>query len=162
MTFTFDNTLFNDTTAGTYTGSTKGKRYQVRFLIGDTDATITATNKRLEDEEIDWRLSEQGNVYFAAAACCEDLLAKWARREVGTIGHQQDKRWEWLSKRAVTLRGLAGAASGLFMSGATISGKLDANTDTDRNAPAFAVGMLDNPDGPNQNPNEDVIDDDQA
>lgn len=47
----------------------------VRFLIGDT----ISTDPQLQDEEINYELSEENNVYLAAIACAQALAAKFAR-----------------------------------------------------------------------------------
>lgn len=49
-------------------------RYKVRLLIGDVDTT----RQQLQDEEIDWVLTEQAVVSYAAAACCDLLASKYA------------------------------------------------------------------------------------
>ena len=54
MTTTYDPTQLATTTL-----------YQVRFYLGDTDDT----SWQLQDEEIDWALTERGNTWGATAMC---------------------------------------------------------------------------------------------
>lgn len=49
-----------------------GERDQVRLLIGDTDEDT----HDLEDEEIDFFLSQEPNIYFAGAAAAEAIARK--------------------------------------------------------------------------------------
>lgn len=56
----------------TYSGDFTTGLDQVRFLIQDTN-----TGRQLvSDEEIEWVLSTEANVYMAAAAICDSLVAK--------------------------------------------------------------------------------------
>lgn len=47
---------------------------RVRLLIGDTDAT----RQQLQDEEINYVLTQQTSTTLAAAACCDILAAKYS------------------------------------------------------------------------------------
>ena len=62
------------TDIGTTTPS--GRLNAVRLLIGDVDST----DEQIQDEEINFTLSQSGdNVYYAAAFSCRLLAAKYSR-----------------------------------------------------------------------------------
>lgn len=125
--------------------------YQVRLLIGDTDTNAPA-QKCLDDAEITWRLNFEGvgsgnnaALLYAAADCCEDLAAKFARKEVGTTSHQDDKRYDMLRAQARLLRERAAAGATWFAGGISESDKDLSNSDPDRIRESFGRGMMDNP-----------------
>jgi hypothetical protein len=45
--------------------------HKVRFLIRDADISNSGANAALQDEEIEWILSEEENIYLAAAKAGE-------------------------------------------------------------------------------------------
>lgn len=57
----------------------------VRFLCQDTDV-VTPGAARLCDEEINYILGLQSNVFLAAAQCAEDIATYWARVQNTRIG----------------------------------------------------------------------------
>lgn len=69
----------------TYTGdpSTSDKD-AVRFLCQDTDMTAGAV--RISDEEINWLLTQQSNVFLTAAQCADEIAGYWARVQNTRIG----------------------------------------------------------------------------
>lgn len=72
---------------GTYTYSfdpNSSLKDTVRFLCQDTDMTTGIV--RLADEEINWTLSQQSNVFLAAAECCQVIAAYWAKIQNTRIG----------------------------------------------------------------------------
>ena len=50
--------------------------FQVRRLIGD----VLAADQQLQDEEINWTLGRFSSIYGAAAECCRDIAAQFARK----------------------------------------------------------------------------------
>ena len=68
--------------AWNYTGNPASSNMDaVRFLIHDTDPG----DQKLQDEEINWLLTEEGqNVYRAAAMACMRLAAIYANMASGT------------------------------------------------------------------------------
>lgn len=64
MAWTYDSTALAD-----------NELYQVRFLIGDTNVN----DPLLQDEEINFTLSEKDTVIAAAITCCERIAAAFAR-----------------------------------------------------------------------------------
>jgi hypothetical protein len=68
--------------AWTYSGNpASSSRNAVRFLSGDTIQTADVT---LQDAEIDFLLTEWGNIYDAAAASCEARAAEYANKASGS------------------------------------------------------------------------------
>ncbi len=120
-------------------------RDKVRFLVFDTD-----TNEQLiNNEEIDWLLTEQTSVYMAAANAAEAIAAKFAkdvtRSAVGlsaTVGN----RSSFYLRLADTLRAQVGTTNNhgeVFSGGLTISGKDALDGDTDAVQPGFKIGQFD-------------------
>lgn len=62
-------------------------RDRVRFLIGDTDTS----DAQIEDEEIEWLLTEEENVYLAAARALSGLHARWSSLGKGVIEKQTSR-----------------------------------------------------------------------
>lgn len=74
--------------------------YQVRFTIGDTDST----DPLLQDEEINFVLSQKTTVLAASISCCESISAKYARMADYSLGpysikaSQKAERYKQLAK----------------------------------------------------------------
>ena len=145
MTWTYDSAAFDSTTVGTYTGSKKGERWQVRLLIQDTD-TI---RQLFQDAEIDWQLTKEANVYMTAAMLCDILVAK--------AGNVKSKRISELviSYSASFYRSLAGElrarGSGHqvpYAGGISIADKDALRDDSDWVPPAIPRKLDDNPAAP--------------
>lgn len=145
----------------TYTGNpASSNRDAVRFLIGDTDPA----NKRVSDEEVTWALSEEPNVYLAAAVVASSIAALFADRVSKAVGDlrieygQQQKNYADLAVR-LTVRGNQRAA-GFFAGGISHDDKQTTRRDTDLVNPSFRSGMHDNPapddDADNYNISSDV------
>lgn len=125
-------------------------RSWVRLMIGDN----TTADEQLQDEELDVLISDQGSKERAAIAACRALGARYARRADKTVGrlsisasqiskHYYDQAKE-LEK---TLGRLTGGATGMYAGGISQADKNAEIADTDRVAPAFAVGQFDVVDG---------------
>ena len=122
---------------------------QVRYLIGDTDST----EELLQDEEIEWVLTQIPNIYLAAAECCLQIAMWFIRRAVQEKVEQVQfdyrerantylklkDQWEQKAKTLVPGQAYAG--------GISISDKETTEADTDRVQPEFYKGEFDNPDG---------------
>lgn len=54
----------------------------MRLLIGDT----TEANPQVQDEEVDWALTQEANVYRAGALLCDTLSAKYGAKRDKTVG----------------------------------------------------------------------------
>jgi hypothetical protein len=117
---------------------------QVRRLIGD----VLTTDQQLQDEEINWTLTQFANIYMAAAMCCRDIAAQFARKvdtvqgEMRTLYAQQTKNYE--AKAAVLERLGLVRASLPYAGGISIMDKVNRQQDSDRVPPQFNLGMDDN------------------
>lgn len=114
----------------TYSGNpSSSDKDAVRFLIGDTDETFPL----VQDEEIQFALGTEANVYAAAAKCCEALAARFSReadRRMGSVSVQSSQKASAYKEMARDLRKKAGLGN-LPYSGASDS------------APVFTKGMMD-------------------
>jgi hypothetical protein len=69
----------------TYTGDpNSSSKDAVRFLVQDTDVSLGIV--RLQDEEIEWVLTKQSNVFLAAAECAEQIALYWSKVQNTRIG----------------------------------------------------------------------------
>jgi hypothetical protein len=127
MTFTYSSTaLSTDTTS------------QVRLLIYDT----SSGSALFADEEIDWFISANANIYGAASAACKALAARYADKVDKAVG---DLRLS-LSQKAARYASLASeyaqksAAYGYcapFAGGISVASKDTYEQNSDRVVPAF-------------------------
>jgi len=139
VTWTYSNT-------GPFDGSTAGMRNQIRYLIGDIDSTVVQVTRRLEDEEIAYKLALFGNqIIWTASECCEDLVARMMHAEYGNVSGQLKTRIDWLTNRAKQLRARAYRAIAPLTDALSVASKTAAAEETDRVQPPFALGLLDNP-----------------
>lgn len=126
----------------TYTSPANSAADAVRFLIGDTDTS----DALLQDAEISWLLSENGNnTYSAAAHACETIAAKFSRladTQVDDVRVSLSQRAKGYRSLAVELRGriaLTGAIP--FCGGISEAAKQTQQDDTDRVPPIFTRDM---------------------
>lgn len=128
----------------TYSGDPSASELdELRFLLGDTDTT----DQQLSDEEILYLLQEHGDsVVTSAMAACRRLIAKYSRCidiKTGDIDLKYSQRVSHLNLLMQTLReGLRPVPYAGGISKADIEAVQD---DDDRQAPNFAIGMMDNP-----------------
>lgn len=153
MTFSYNAAELGSTAASPYfAGVTKGARYRVRLMLGEVMEVTTQANRHLQDEEIDWRLSTVGDDDLHGAVLAgEDLLAKWAHREVATVQSAMDQRWNNLKERVEKLRVRLEGRAGVVAGGISIAEKDAADANTDRSRPSFTRELLDNPDATQPN-----------
>lgn len=119
--------------------------YQVRFLIGDT----LTSDQQIQDEEVQLALSLRSGIYGAAAECCRNLAARYAR-EADVV--QQELRTAYSTKsksysaQAQIFEGKSAmGGAGLPAFGAmTIADKQSQEQDPTRVPPQFQLGMDDN------------------
>ena len=120
-------------------------RDAVRFLIGDTNSD----DKLLDDNEIDWVLTQEGTVLQAAINCLQNLIVVYSRY-VDSSGNNKSRA---LSQRVDSFRTsldslLERQAMGslnVFAGGISKSQKQQQCADTDRVEPVFTKQMFDNP-----------------
>lgn len=119
----------------------------IRRLIGDTIATAPA-EERLEDEELDALLRTEGNYKSAAATAARSLAAKLLRKatekSVGQLRLVYQERGRGLLQLAASLEADVGRTAKPYVGGISVSDKAAVEANTDRVAPSFTVGMLDN------------------
>lgn len=76
--------------SATYSGNpSNSKKDAVRFLIGD-DETEQGTNKvidpQISDQEISWILTQENNVFMAAAMAAETIATQYTGKPDKTVG----------------------------------------------------------------------------
>lgn len=125
-----------------YTDPTASDRDKVRFLVGDTDST----DEQLQDEELDWLIGENKNVYAAASEACEALASKYARqvtKSVGPLMIQAQQKKDQYEDRAEKLRAMAarrGSVPVPYAGGLSVTEKDTDVLDTVLIQPRFRVG----------------------
>lgn len=123
---------------------------QVRFLVNDTDRD----DQLLQDEEIDWAISQQSTVTLAAALCLRALANRFSRMVTRKIGDL----WVSCSDMAPAFAARAeeldpgGATSAVPLALPSFGGlshdeKDTLDSDTDAVQPSFSRGMNDYPGG---------------
>lgn len=121
----------------TYTGNPADSNTDaVRFLAHDIDQA----NQRVQDEEIDWALSETGNVYLAAALICDSQSAAnagKANKSVGDLRIEYSALSKQFSDTAARLRDRALVSVSPYLGGRSRSDKESVEDDSDRAAPFF-------------------------
>lgn len=130
------------------TTTPSGRLNVVRLLVGDNDAT----QQQMQNEEIEFSLSQNGsNVYFSAAFCARLLASKYARmvntQLDGALEAEYSDRVKQYTILAIQLselgKKMGGRNVGVSAGGISLSGMELANSDTDRPKPAFGVGQFD-------------------
>lgn len=117
-------------------------RDYVRLRIGDT----SSGDQLLQDEHITGAISEWVNRDLAAAACAEMVGAYYARKVDKTAGKlsismsQASEHYFGLAKR---LRMEVALGAKPYAGGISVSDKESEESDSDRVAPAFSVGIFD-------------------
>ncbi len=139
-----------------YANPNESPKDQVRFLVGDT---VSGT-ALLQDEEIEWLLTTEANVYRAAAVACEQIATQIRNvmsKSVGglSISYGSPDQWD---KRACRLRARGNSHQIPYVGGISKDDK-DAHRSTDDVVqPAFTVDLHDTP-GVNDQPNVRLADD---
>ncbi len=132
-----------------FTGTATGKRNQVRLLAQEN----VSTRQKVADEEIDHILSEEANVYMAAARVAELVAARVgpiSSKRVGSLsvtygyGGTQDSSYYTQLARRLRSRGSGNQVPSA--GGLSRSEKLAAEQNVDRVAPQFTLKMHDHPD----------------
>lgn len=136
--------------AWTYTSSdltvstSSGTLMKVRLLIGDT----STGDQQLQDDEIYFAITEEGDTRSAAALCASMLASEYARqvdKTEGKLSISLSKKFEHYKALSASLKVSVLARAVPHAGGITISEKSEREEDTDRVEPAFTVTLLDNP-----------------
>lgn len=146
MAWNYDPTKFNDTTVSAdYPPATIGQMTQVRFLVQD----VQTARQLLQDDEIYWTLTVEANVFMAAAAVCESLVAR-----AGSIRKKSISEFSivyepaFYQKLATQLRARGAGHQVPYAGGISISDKEAQQASTDWVAPAISRGLDNNPMAP--------------
>jgi hypothetical protein len=119
--------------------------YQVRFNLGDTDAS----SFELQDEEINWAIQLRGNNWGATALCAVALAAKYSRlTSISADGVSQSLGQRVTQFKLIaadyTMKEAIYCAAGILL-GVSISAQLAAMSNSDRTPNIFRIGMNDDP-----------------
>jgi len=123
-----------------YDSSLTADKDKVRFLSGDTVVTMS-----LDDEEIEWVISTEANVWTAAAECIDNIIQKEQKEgleelEVGET-RVRYKKLEDLKKKSDRLR-TRGAAHMFPSAGGVFQADTDSlNESTTVRQPAIRIDM---------------------
>ena len=115
---------------------------QIRFLVGDTDASAPL----LQDEEIAFIRTQSTGVYGAAASACRAISAKFARRvheEVGDLKLYNDQMQLQYRELADTLDARAKTYALPTAGGVYASEKEAYSANDELVQPTFSRGMHD-------------------
>ena len=112
---------------------------RVRFEIGDTDENWPLLN----DDEIQYAIDKEANLYTAAARCCEAIASKFSREADYSLGPKSvssSQRAESYRAKARELRhkGIAG----FYVGGVSKKDEKKDRLDPDKKRPAFERGMM--------------------
>jgi hypothetical protein len=126
----------------TYSPSEGRPLDSVRLYCGDTDPN----DQLLQDEELGWILSDEGNdVMRAAVTACDTLAAKYTRR--ASSGGQQNGELaaHFMALAARLRRKMARQGVSLFVGGQSIAAKQSATSNPDQVLPSFTRDMMSEP-----------------
>jgi len=135
------------------TETSSGRLNTVRLLSGDTDTL----DQQVQNEEIMFALSENGDkVYYAAAWVCRTIASQYARRVTTQLDGALSANYSDLIKNYSQLADsleyqgkTAGAAVGILAGGITKSGVEAVRANTNRIEGSFRRDQFKNPPGYN-------------
>jgi hypothetical protein len=145
MAWDYDPSKFSDSTVGTYPPATLGQLMQVRFLVQDTKYT----RQLLQDDEIYWMITQEANVFMAAAACCDSLVAS-----AGNIKSKKISEFfisydiVFYTKLAGMLRARGAGHQVPYAGGISISDKEAQQANSDWVSPTIGIGLDNHPNAP--------------
>lgn len=147
MAWTYDAGQFASTTAsGTYPPTTLGQRYQVRFWIQDT----ISTRPLFSDDEVDWAVKQEANVYTAAASLCDILVAKAGggvkSKRIGDLSIEYDVKF--YITRGAMLRARGAGHQVPYAGGISEADKQIQQGDSDAVQPSIFRNLDNNPAAP--------------
>lgn len=132
---------------------------QVRFLIGDTREGA----QQLQDEEVLFAIGQRASIYGAAATCCMNLAAGFARdadSAQGPLHTALSQKSRSYAAMAARYENRASVSPG-YAGGISVTDKVQQEQNPDRVPPNFNIGMTDNflPVGPAGNEEPDAFSD---
>lgn len=119
----------------------------VRFLIQDTN-----TNRQLvQDEEIEWVIGQEANIYMAASQICTQLVVKGGgggvkKKKVGDLTIEYDVAFYRMLAGSLSARGMGHQVP--YAGGISAADKNRQEQDPDWVPPKVYRGMADNPAAP--------------
>lgn len=118
---------------------------QVRMQIGDTDSS----DQMLQDEEIEYALSQRPTILGAAADCCRTLASKFSRQVDSAIGDLRasfSQKFDHYVALSYQLDAKATEQGGgtPYAGGISEADKEQQQEDQDRVPPQYTLGMTDN------------------
>lgn len=118
---------------------------QVRMMIGDTDTN----DQMLQDEEIQYALTQCATAVSGAASCCRTLAAKFSRQVDSAIGDLRasfSQKYDHFIALSYQLDAKATeqGAGMPYAGGISEADKEQQQEDPDRVPPQYAIGMTDN------------------
>lgn len=119
--------------------------YQVRRIMGD----VLITDQQLSDPEVEYATSIYPDNYMAAAECCRQIAAQYARKvdtiqgEVRTMYSSQSAKYLNMANKFQSFALENGAGSTPFFGGGSVTAKAAQLADPDRVTPQFNIGMFD-------------------
>lgn len=132
----------------TYSGDpSSSNKDAIRFLAQDTDVT-TAGVVRLQDEEINWVLTQQSNLFLAAAECVDIIATYWAKIQntrIGPLNIQRSQVVPFYISLAESLRRTAARWGGAGVVFYPVNDTKYQNTNNGNGGPQhiFQIGMDD-------------------
>jgi hypothetical protein len=118
---------------------------QVRYLVGDTKQT----DQQVQDEEINFALSQRASIYGAAAIVCRSLASQLSReadtvdKDLRTVLSARAKAYSARASEYETKAVVRGGGMP-YAGGISIADKIANEQDTDRVPPQFTINMDDN------------------
>jgi hypothetical protein len=135
--------------AFTYSSGLEREKDQVRFLIQD----LNDTSPMFQDEEIDWVLTQEANVYMAAASLCDIRVTQVGgggkgikRKKVGDLDITYNA--DHFKSLAANLRARGLGHQVPYAGGISVGDKTAQKQDNDWVRPAVPRGILENPTAP--------------
>ena len=118
-------------------------RDQVRYLVQDTDSA----RQLARDEEIDWALTQEMNVFMASAAILEAIANRFrgvSSKTVGSLSLSYEGA-DAMLRRAERLRQRGKTYQTLSAGGISLADRDTLADNTDLIQPNFRLGIHDNP-----------------
>lgn len=129
------------------TETSPGQLNVVRLLVGDNQTD----DQQMQDEEVVFALSQNGNnVYQSAVYCCRLLASKYARMVNTQLDGALQAEYSDRAKQYITLavqlgemaKKVSGGGLGIFAGGVSVADMGVAEQNTDRVKPAFQIGQF--------------------
>jgi hypothetical protein len=119
-------------------------RDQVRFMIGDT----LPSDPQMQDEEIDFALTQRSTLFGVSAICCRALATKYSRsadQQAGDTKVAYSQIAKAYTLKAIELESQVAMGGGVmpFAGGLTVSDVMSRAQNADLMPSQFNIGMMD-------------------